>query len=277
MSIESDWDDWLPATVANASPDGVSLWYLGCNGFVLKADDGTTVFIDPYLGTGDPPRTVRMIPVPFDPTDVRDADAVLATHEHTDHVHGPSQAPILAETGADFVGPDASVSVSEQEDWTEEWTVSDEQFHRVAPGESFEVGSFTVHVEAATDPDAVDPVSYVFEHSAGTFFHGGDARPSEAFERVGTEYDIDVGVLAFGSAGTIPDKETREPKYTKWYSDEGEIVDAARQLQLDRLLPTHWDMWKGLTADPTALHDHVRSFEYPARLELVEIGDRVQV
>ena len=46
----------------------------------------------PYLGTGDPPRTIRMIPVSFDPTDVAAADAVFATHEHTDHAHGPSRA-----------------------------------------------------------------------------------------------------------------------------------------------------------------------------------------
>ena len=121
MAIHSDWGDWLPTAVADASPDGVALWYLGCNGFVLKADDGTTVFIDPYLGTGDPPRTVRMIPVPFDPRDVQEADAVFATHEHSDHVHGASQAPILAETGADYVGPDDSLAIAETEGWTDEW------------------------------------------------------------------------------------------------------------------------------------------------------------
>ena len=47
----SDWGDWLPRAVADATPDGVDLWYLGCNGFILKASDGTTLFIDPYCGT----------------------------------------------------------------------------------------------------------------------------------------------------------------------------------------------------------------------------------
>jgi L-ascorbate 6-phosphate lactonase len=46
---------------------------------------------------------------------------------------------------------------------------------------------------------------------------------------------------------------------------------------MDRLLPTHWDMWKGLTANPHAVRDHVRSFEYPERVEVVEIGDRVSL
>jgi L-ascorbate 6-phosphate lactonase len=274
--VHSDWGDWLPRAVEDADPEGLALWYLGCNGFVVKAGDGTTVYVDPYLGTGDPPRTVRMIPVPFDPTDVRQADAVLATHEHSDHVHGPSQAPILAGTGATYYGPDDSVAVADDEGWSDEWAVDDDQFETVAEGETLELGDLTVHVEPANDPDATHPVAYVFEYGGTTVCHGGDARPGEPFEAIGEGYDIDLAILAFGSAGTIPDKETREPSYTQWYSDENMVVDAARQLQADTLLPTHWDMWKGLTADPTALHDHVRSFEHPRRLDIVEIGDRVE-
>ena len=271
MTVHSDWGDWLPTAVADAAPEGVQLWYLGCNGFVLKADDGTTVFIDPYLGLGDPPRTVRMIPVPFDPTDVVEADAVLATHEHTDHVHGPSQAPILESTAATFYGPSASVETARE--WTDDYDLTDDDFAEIEEGDTIEVGSLEIAVEPANDPDADHPVSYVIRHEAGTFFHGGDARPSEAFESIGDRYDIDLGVVAFGSAGMIPDKQTREPKYTKWYSDENMAAEAAAQLQVDRLLPTHWDMWKGLTADPETLRHHVRSFAFPRTLEVLEIGD----
>lgn len=274
----SDWGDWLPRAIADAEPTGVALWYLGCNGLVVKISDGTTIFVDPYLGTGDPPRTIRMIPVPFDPEDVGAADAVLATHEHTDHVHGPSQAPIVANTDASFVGPADSVAVArEEERWSEEYGVDPSAFRTVEPGDSLEIGGFDLHVEPAHDPDATEPVSYVLEHEAGTVFHGGDTKPTAAFERVGREYDIDLGVLAFGSVGMIHDKETREPKRTRWYNDENDVVEVASALRLDRLLPSHWDVWKGLTADPTALYHHVRSFEYPERLEIVEIGDRVDL
>ncbi|MFC4245699.1 MBL fold metallo-hydrolase [Natribaculum luteum] len=276
--IASDWDDWLVRAVEDADPDGVAVWYLGCNGFVVKGSEGTTIFIDPYLGLGDPPRTVRMIPVPFDPADVIDADAVLATHEHTDHVHGPSQAPILENSGATFYAPDDSLAVARDEEaWTDEWDVSADQFQEVAEGDTVEIGEFTVHVEVAHDPDATHPVSYVIEHDAGTVFHGGDTKPTEEFERVGSEYDVDLGILAFGTVGTIPDKQTREPKRTRWYNDENQAVEAAAALEFDRLLPSHWDMWRGLTADPKALYHHAKSFAYPRRLELVEIGDRVDL
>jgi L-ascorbate 6-phosphate lactonase len=275
MSVHSDWGSWLPNAVADADPDGVALWYLGCNGFVLKAADGTTVFIDPYLGTGDPPRTVRMIPIPFAPEDVPEADAVLATHEHTDHTHGPSQAPILAGTDATFYGPKAAVDTADG--WIEEFDLSTDDIVQLTEGRTIDVGSLSIHVEAAYDPDAESPVSYVVEHDLGTFFHGGDARPSESFQDIGTRYEIDLAVAAFGSAGMILDKETRKPTYTKWYADENAVAEVANQLQADRLVPTHWDMWKGLTADPSTIRDHIRSFEYPRQLEILEIGDRTDL
>lgn len=274
--VESDWGDWLPRAIADADPAGTRIWYLGCNGFVIKSA-ATTVFVDPYLGTGDPPRTVRMIPVPFAPEDVRVADAVLATHEHSDHVHGPSQAPILATTGAPYYAPEESLAVTDREGWTDRYGVESDQLRSVAAGDELAVGSMTVHVEPANDPDASHPVSYVFETPAGTFFHGGDARPGAPFEDIGREYDIDLGALAFGSTGRILDKETREPTRTTWYNDENQIVAAGAQLKLDRLLPTHWDMWRGLTADPTALHHHIRSFDHPRRVELMSIGDYVDL
>ncbi|ELZ81446.1 hypothetical protein C455_04616 [Haloferax larsenii JCM 13917] len=274
----SDWSDWLPRAVESADPETVAIWYLGCNGFVLKGSDGTTVFIDPYVGLGDPPRTVRMVPVPFDPEDVTEADAVLATHEHTDHVHGPSQAPILENTGATFVAPDDSLAVAyDDEAWLDDYDLSEDQFEEVSEGDTIEIGEFTVHVEPAYDPDATHPVSYVFEHESGTFFHGGDTKPSDEFTDIGSRYDIDLGVLAFGTVGNIADKETGEPVRTKWYNDENQIVEAASDLDLDRLLPSHWDMWKGMTSDPKVLHHHAKSFAAPRSLELVEIGDRVDL
>jgi L-ascorbate 6-phosphate lactonase len=275
--VHSDWDDWLLYEIDAADPDGVALWYLGCNGFAIT-DGATTLFIDPYLGTGDPPRTVRMIPVPFAPSDVRAADAIFATHEHTDHVHGPSQAPILERTDATFYGPADSIAVArEEESWTDEWDVATDQLAELAVGDTIDLGSFTVTVETAHDPDATQPVSYVVDHPAGTFFHGGDTKPDASLEPVGERHDIDLGALAFGSTGLLPDKQTGELTEKRWYCDENGIVEAAGQLRIDRLVPTHWDMWKGLTADPTALYHHARSYDSPSDLEIVEIGDRIEL
>lgn len=274
----SDWGDWLPRAVADARPDGLSIWYLGCNGFILKTAAGTTIFIDPYLGTGDPPRTIRMIPVPFDPEDVEEADGLLVTHEHTDHLHAESQAPILEGTGAGMYAPARSIQiVTEEESWLANWAISDAQLTDVASGNEFEIGDLTITVGPANDPDADEPVSYIIEHPAGTVFHGGDTKPSEGFEEIGERHQIDLAIVAFGSEGKLFDRAYERRSRTRWYCDENEAVEIASSLGADRLLPSHWDMWKGMGGDPTALFKHLNSWEHPRTLEIAEIGDRIDL
>jgi L-ascorbate 6-phosphate lactonase len=218
-----------------------------------------------------------MVPVPFAPEDVSEADAILITHEHGDHIHGPSQAPILADTDATLYAPGDTLDIVNDQGWTDRWDVESDQFVAVGSGDDLEIGSLSVHVEEANDPGSTDPVSYVIEHEKGTIFHGGDSSLCEAFERIGETYDIDLGILAYGSGGMLTDPDTGERSPVAWYNDSNDIILAAYQLQLDRLLPSHWDIWKGMTADPTTLVERRRGFEYPAEIEYAEIGDQVDV
>lgn len=146
-------------------------------------------------------------------------------------------------------------------------------------GEDFTVGDLDVHVRGANDPDAEEPVTYVVEHESGTFFAAGDLRPAAAFADVAAEFDLDMGVLAYGTVGNVVHTEVdpAETRPTEWYNDGDQIAAAANALQLDRLLPTHWDMWRGVQADPKALHEHVASYQYPQVLDVIRIGDRVDV
>jgi L-ascorbate 6-phosphate lactonase len=271
-TIHATWDEWLVSEIEQSDPDSVAIWYLGCNGFVLRSAT-TVLYIDPYFGDGAPPDLVRMIPVPIDPADVTDCDAVLVTHEHIDHMHPPSYGPLLADGGS-LYAPSASY---ESPDYDGDMRVDGDHREVVAAGETFTVGDFTVHVRGANDPDAIEPVSFVVEHEAGTFFHAGDSKPADVFRDIGAAFDIDVGVLAFGTVGRIHHSADGETRPTKWYMTEGEVVEAANALQLDRLLPSHFDMWKGVAADPKSLYEHAASYTYPRSFEVVTVGDRVDV
>lgn len=273
--VHATWGDWfVNDEVEAADPDGLSVWYLGCNGVILRSPDAT-VYIDPYFGEGDPPRTTRMIPVPVDPAAATMCDAVLATHEHIDHMHPPSYAPLVEDLGAEVYASDACYV---QPDYDGDLRVPSDQQHVIEPGDRFAVGDLTIHVRAANDPDADGEVAYVVEHRSGTFLHAGDSRQaSESFPRIADDFDIDLGALALGSVGNIAHPSTGEVKRTKWYMDENQVIEAANQLELDRLLPTHWDMWRGVGADPVVLSRHATSFEYPNVIEQAQIGDRVDL
>jgi L-ascorbate 6-phosphate lactonase len=273
--VHSTWDDWFVREEVEATTlDGLDVWYLGCNAFVLRSPE-VTVYVDPYFGDGDPPTLVRMIPVPLDPADVTRCDAVLVTHEHIDHMHPPSYGPMAEDLGAPVY---ATGACYEAPDYEGDLRVPDGQRHVVSPGDAFEVGDLTIHVRAANDPDAIEEVAYVVEHETGTFLHAGDSRPApEAFPAIAEEFDVDLGALAFGSVGNVSEPETDTVERTRWYMDENEIVEAAGQLELDRLLPTHYDMWRGVGADPTVLTHHAASFTYPRIIEHAVVGDRFTV
>ena len=269
--IASTWDDWFVTKELEAvEPKGLSVWYLGGNGFVLRSPD-TTIYLDPYFGRGNPPTQIRMDPIPMNPADATLCDAVLITHEHFDHMHPPSYRPLVEDLGARVYAPKTAYeTVGDERPPVERSTA-------VAVGDTFAIGDVTVHVREANDPDADEPVSYVFEHRSGTFFHGGDTRPSEAFEALGREFDLDVGVLAFGSVGRryYPDRDVVETRHV--YMDENQVLEAANALSLDRLVPTHYNMWKGLDADPKGLHEHATSFAYPHVIEVMRVGDRIDL
>jgi L-ascorbate 6-phosphate lactonase len=77
----------------------VELWALGQAGFRLRdPDDGTTIFIDPFL-SDHPERRWR---APLEPQALAMADAVLCTHEHIDHFDRPALSKAAAVSGSRY-------------------------------------------------------------------------------------------------------------------------------------------------------------------------------
>ena len=89
-----------------AIPTGaVGVWWLGQSSLVLKAG-GTTIYVDPYLQQS----ARRLTPPACATEEVTNAELVILTHDHLDHID-PTALPgiALASPGARFVAPRPTV------------------------------------------------------------------------------------------------------------------------------------------------------------------------
>ena len=110
-----DFVEPLAEHLAGQPADGVSLYWLGQAGFLIRAG-GRTLLIDPYLsdslaekyrGTRFPHE--RMMPPPIAIGELPPVDCVLVTHQHTDHMDPQTLAPIAkAFPACRFIVPRAS-------------------------------------------------------------------------------------------------------------------------------------------------------------------------
>ena len=73
----------LIAEINQAAPPegGCTFWWLGQHSFVLKLA-GKVIYIDPYLTASED----RLLPPPLQPGEVTNADLILGTHDHLDHI-----------------------------------------------------------------------------------------------------------------------------------------------------------------------------------------------
>ncbi len=101
---------WQEIQRTEVRPGTLTLWWLYQAGLAIKTPGGTIVVVDPYLSdavlrTYQLPRNV---PAPLDPAEV-DADALLATHSHADHLDPDSITPFMSHARTQFVGPPMAV------------------------------------------------------------------------------------------------------------------------------------------------------------------------
>lgn len=235
----------------------VALWWLGQASFVVKGD-GVTVFVDPYLRAS----SRRLSPPPFPPEAVTNADLVLLTHDHGDHVD-PSALPGIAAAspGARFVAPrPISARVVDLVGAANRViaAVADEPISLDVRGRPVELQPVPAKHEEFDQVDLGYPyLGYTITLNGVRVHHSGDTIPYPGqIERV-KEHRVAVALLPINGrdfyrtrAGTIGNFDYRE------------AAEFAVSIGASVVIPMHYAMFRGNTVPPGHFISHLSEF-YP--------------
>jgi len=262
-NLKSEWFDWFLREVDEytVKKGSVALWALGGASFILKTSR-STIYIDPYCGgsirAADLGIVYRMIPILFNPSDVRKIDATVATHEDPDHLNEDFVIPVSENTRSLFIGP-PSVA-----DLLESWKIAEDRIVTLREYEQKKIGALRITALPSNDPIPKTANTYLFEVENVGIFHSGDSLFFEKLAEIGEKWNIDVALISLGV----------NPPRMKIYNSPCEVVQIARDLKAKILIPMHWDLWKFSMEDPYLVEQISKTRKLDMKVIILRVGER---
>jgi L-ascorbate 6-phosphate lactonase len=257
---------------ACAVPEGAcGLWWLGQQSFVAKLGD-TVCYLDPYLS----PSPHRQVPPLLAPEEVTNAQLILGSHDHTDHIDRAAW-PRLAQASpqATFVVPELlRARLIEELGLPADRVVGldDEQSVTVA-------GVRVTAVPAAHELLDQDPATgrypylgYVLESRGFCLYHAGDTCLYEGMQKKLRRFSLDLALLPINGRDAV-----RYAAHCIGNLTFQEAVDLAGAIRPGLTIPAHFDMFASNSEDPKRFVDYLH-VKYPDLGTLVpQHGERVLV
>lgn len=210
----------------------LSLTYFGHATFSILAD-GIHIVVDPYFAPANPAATARVADV--------QADFILQTHGHGDHIH--DTAALAKRTGAQVI------CVPEIAGWLHKQGISNTHGMNTGGARSFPFGrvKMTVAHHSSGLPDGSyggNPIGFLIHFNEGLdLYIAGDTALTYDMKLIGEAGGVDVALLPIGDNFTMgPD----------------DALLAAQWVQAKRVIPSHYNTWPVIAADADAFADKLR-------------------
>lgn len=252
----------LIADIDAAQPQAgeLAVWWLGQHSFVAKTGQ-TIIYIDPFL-SAHPKRQVASL---IAPELVQHADIIIGSHDHTDHIDRAIWPTLAAASPqAKFIVPDLL-----REGLAADFGIPLERLIGMDDGQSLEIAGVKLSALASAheflDQDAASGrypyLGFVFEANGCTWYHPGDTVWYEGLQtklRAWAHYDL----MLLPINGRSADQLRRNIIGNMTYQ---EAADLSCPLKPRVVIPTHYEMFAGNTADPELFRDYV-AVKYPGQV-----------
>lgn len=231
---------------------GVAVWWLGQSGFVLKSREAT-VYIDPYLSEHltqkyadtDKPH-IRMTEAPLRGDQVSNADLVLSTHRHADHMDPVAVPEILAASPqARYLLPRA------HRDHVLAWGLAEARLLFADVDEPVSVKGVEILPQPAAHEgfDLIEGgghpyMGYVLTMGGVTLYHSGDTVPFAGMIERLRAHDVDLAFLPVNGRDA-----RRQALGTPGNCTVEESLCIAALAGVATVVPHHYDMFTFNTID----------------------------
>ncbi|MBU0715468.1 MAG: MBL fold metallo-hydrolase [Verrucomicrobia bacterium] len=248
-----------------------ALWWLGQQSFIVKLGS-KVIYFDPFLS----PHKKRRIPPLISPEDVTNADLILGSHDHTDHIDRRIW-PTLAKSSpkAKFVVPELLLR-----SLARDLKFPIKRFVGLDDNRSLQVDGVKISAVAAAheflDRDPATGrypyLGYIVEAHGVAVYHAGDTCIYEGLQTKLRRWRLDVAFLPIN--GRDAHRLAANCIGNMTYQ---EAADLAGALAPRLTIPAHFDMFPGNRCSPKLFIDYMR-VKYPGLKTIVcKYGQRLIV
>lgn len=234
----------------------LAIWFLGQCSIVVKGGD-TVLYIDPYLS----PSPHRAFEPPITPEQMTNAQYVLITHEHSDHMDTDTIAALAKTHGSTvYIAPGYCLEPMRQLGVQPDKLIA-ARTNAWWDGPGFRIKPLpAAHEELEYDPELDHRyVSYVIELNGVTMYHAGDTTVYPGLIEALQAESIELGMLPIN--GRDPFRNALNIVGNMNYREAAELAVAAG---FDTVIPLHYDMFAGNSEHPGYFVDYLYD-RYPTQ------------